>query len=449
MKTMAYRNCLLTVLLITLGFNYVDRQFLGLVLQDIKADFSLSDTQLGLLTGITFALFYSTAGIPIARWADRGNRVKIISLAVALWSTAVALCGLATSFVQLLLIRTCVAVGEAGCIPPAQSLIADYFTRDERPRALAIYMLGGPASVVVGYFLAGWLNEFYGWRITFILIGLPGIALAAWVWLGLKEPRFAPRPAKISDEPVSALAGRLPPVQPQPSMKEVCVTLWKSSTFRHLLIGFSVVSFFNWGIGQWQAAFFVRSFGLQTGELGTWFALIYGVGGVLGTYWGGNWASRYAASNERLQLRAIALAYVGFGGVSVGTYLAPQLYVSFGLLGLGVLGGSAVFGPLFATIQTIVPDRMRALAIALIYLFSNLVGIGLGPLLVGAISDAFQSSHGTESLRYSMLAMCPGYLWGAWHLYWGSRTVMQDLGNDTHPQGTSAYVGHTERPIRS
>src|SRR5688500_18999239 len=185
-----YKQYLLAVLLVVLASNYVDRLALGLLLQDIKVDLSLSDTQLGLLSGIAFALFYSVMGIPIARWADRGNRVLIISATASLWSVMVALCGFAGSFIQLLLIRIGIAVGEAGCIPPAHSLIADHFSRAERPRAVSIYMLGTPISIIIGYFLAGWLNELYGWRATFVILGLPGVAIAALAWLTLREPRL-------------------------------------------------------------------------------------------------------------------------------------------------------------------------------------------------------------------------------------------------------------------
>src|SRR5690349_15063721 len=178
MRKPAYRNYLLGVLSVVLAFNFVDRLALGLMLEAIKVDLHLSDTQLGLLTGIAFALFYSVMGIPIARWADRGNRVTIITVTTALWSVAVALCGMAGSFVQLLLIRVAVAVGEAGCVPPAFSLMADYFSRAERPRATAIYGLGGPLSGIVGFFLAGALYEIYGWRVTFVLLATPGLVLA-------------------------------------------------------------------------------------------------------------------------------------------------------------------------------------------------------------------------------------------------------------------------------
>jgi MFS family permease len=434
----AYRNYLLTILMVILAFNYVDRLALAVVLQDIKVEFSVSDTQLGLLSGIAFALFYSLMGLPIARWADRGNRVIIITVTTLLWSVAVALCGVAGSFLQLLLIRVGVAVGEAGCIPPAHSLIADYFTREERPRAVARYMQGGPLSVVIGYCLAGWLVQLYGWRVTFILLGLPGLVLAALAWLTLREPRSA----QLNAQSVTDTAASL---QAQPSLREVCVTLWANRSFRHLLFCVSIVYFFTQGIGQWQPAFFMRSYGMGAGELGTWFTVIWGLGGVIGTYLGGEWACRYAARNERLQLKVMGIAYAVFGGISAGVYLSPNRYLALGLLGLASVGVNTTSGPLFATIQTLVPDRMRALSVALIYLFANLVGFGLGPLAAGALSDAFRSWVGDESLRYALLALCPGYLWGTWHLWQGSRTVTRDLeifqtGSDACPQDVQRVV---------
>jgi len=418
MKEARYKKYLLGVLLVILAFNYVDRLALGLVLQSIKADLHLSDTQLGFLGGIAFALFYSVMGIPIARRADKGNRVLIIAVTTLLWSAAVALCGLAGTFWHLLLIRVGVAVGEAGSIPPAQSLIADYFQRAERPRAVGIYMLGASLSTVIGYFGAGWLNELYGWRTTFAVLGLPGLGLAALAWFTLREPRDSAleMPLETPDSPSSDV-----------SLKEVCVVLWSNHTFRHLLFCFSVVSFFGYGILQWQPAFFIRSYGLQTGELGLWFAIIYGLGGVLGTYWGGELASRYAANDEGLQLKAMALGYSSFGVISLMVYLSPNHYLAFALMAIASVGGSAATGPLFATIQTLVPKRMRATAIALIYLCANLIGMGLGPLVAGTLSDLLQPIAGEESLRYALLALSPGYVWGGWHLLRASKTICGDL----------------------
>lgn len=434
---------MLTVLMAVLASNVVDRAALGLVLQDIKEDLSLTDTQLGLLTGLAFALFYSVMGIPIARWADRGNRVTIIALTTGLWSTAVALCGTASSFIHLLVLRISVAVGEAGCIPPAHSLIADHFSRAERPRAVAVYMLGAPLSVVIGYFVAGWLNEFYGWRVMFAMLGIPGVVLALVAWLTLREPRretaidksarppaVAPPPIRSSDS-VAGSSG-------EPSVKEVCVTLWANRTFRHLLICFSVTSFFAYGLGQWQPAFLIRTFGLTTGELGSWLTLIYGLGGVLGTYWGGELASRRAANDERLQLRGMAVVFCCLAVISACIYLVSNQYWAFALMAVTAVGGTIVSGPLFATIQTLVPMRMRAMSIALIYLFANLVGMGLGPLAAGALSDGLRPLYGDDSLRYALFALSPGYLWGAWHLWRGSRTVARDVESSNLADHSSA-----------
>lgn len=423
----AYRNYLLAVLLVTLAFNNVDRLALGLVLEDLKADFHLSDTQLGLLSGIAFALFYSVMGIPIARWADRGNRVTIISLTAALWSAGVVLCGMAASFLQLLLIRIGVAVGEAGCMPPAHSLIADHFSRAERPRAVAIYMMGAPLSMAIGYFLAGALNQRYGWRMMFVMLGVPGLALAALAWLTLREPRRLRASATASAATAAA---------PAHSLKQVLVTLWRNATFRCLWCCFSVTCFFGYGLVQWQPTFFIRSFGVGTGELGAWFALIYGLGGLAGTYLGGMLASRYATNNEPLQLKAMGFMFAGFGFCMAGIFLSPDKNLAFGLTAVAAIGGNMTNGPLFATIQTLVPERMRAMAMALIYLFGNLIGLGLGPLAVGALSDAFRPWGAGESLRYALLALCPGYLWGAWYLWRASRTVTRDLEAVMEPART-------------
>ena len=414
MRQDIYKKYLLVVLMCVLAFNSQDRSALGLVLQNIKVDLSLSDTQLGLLTGIAFALLYAIMGIPLARWADRGNRVTLIALTVALWSLMVCVSGMATSFVQLLLIRVGVAVGEAGCMPAANSLIPDYFSRAERPRAVAIFLLGTPLSFVAGYCLAGRLNELYGWRVMFVLLGLPGVGLAALIRLTLREPRDD-KPARDS---VYTSA---------PTLREVALRLWANKTYRNLLFFFSVSVFFNNGIFQWQPAFFIRSYHVQTAELGTWFALIYGFGSLVGTYLGGHLVSRYAPHNERLQLKVLAVVCLANVVLFSSVYLSHSSSLALALLGLIFLAGTATNAPLFAMIQSLVPERMRAMSIALIFLFANLLGLGLGPLAVGAVSDAFRSWAGDESLRYALLVLCPGYLWAAWHSWQASKNVTADL----------------------
>jgi MFS transporter, Spinster family, sphingosine-1-phosphate transporter len=193
-----YKGYLLTLLTVIYAFNFVDRLALGIVLPNIKSDLVLSDTQLGVLSGIAFAIFYAFMGVPIACWADRGNRVLIIALTTALWSIAVAVCGLAETFAQLLLVRIGVAVGEAGAFAPGMSLLSDYFERSERPQAVAIYLLAWPLSCIIGYLVAGWLNETYGWRLTFGFLAAPGILLAVAARFTLTEPRIDRLPGDVS-----------------------------------------------------------------------------------------------------------------------------------------------------------------------------------------------------------------------------------------------------------
>jgi len=275
---------------------------------------------------------------------------------------------------------------------------------------------------LVVYFLAGGLNQLYGWRNMFVMLGLPGLIPAAIALVTLREPR---RDRAAVQQPVT----------PQFSFAHVLATLWGNTTFRHLLLCFAAMNFFGSGISQWQPAFLMRSFGLKTGELGSWFSVIYGVGGLLGTYLGGELATRHAAGNERLQLRAMALAYVVFGLVSGLIYLSPNRFVAFALIAVAAIGGATTNGPLFATIQTLVPPKMRATSIAGIYFFANLIGAGLGPLVAGALSDAMSSRYGPESLRYALLALTPGYFWGAWHVWRASRTVTRDLAYINPHQG--------------
>lgn len=408
------RSWLLLVLLLALALNSSDRLVLGLVLQDIKLDLHLSDTQLGLMTGIAFALFYSVVGLPIARWADRGDRLTILAVTTALWSLAMALSGAVQSFAQLLVVRVCVAVGEAGCIPPAQSLIADHFTRAERPRAVSFFMLGGCLSALIGYLVAGRVAEAYGWRMAFVAVGAPGLALALLARLTLKDPRRRAGPATATEEAAPPLSAAL---------RE----LWRNRTFVRLTAAVSAIAFFGNGIMQWQPAFFIRSFHLSTGQLGAILAPLYGLAGAVGLLAGGFLASAWAPGDERRQLRALGLVYVLMTLVQAGIYLAPSPVASLTLAGAASVGGGLATGPLFATVQTLVASRLRALAIAVVYLCSNLIGLGFGPLAAGLISDALQPWAHAAALRWSLLILSPGYLCAALALWLASRSVERDI----------------------
>jgi MFS family permease len=409
-----YRSRMLTLLAMVYAFHFIDRGILTLLIEDIKRDMQLTDTQVGLLTGMAFALFYSTLGIPIARWADRGNRITIISLATALWSAMVVCCGLAGTYLQLLAARIGAAVGEAGCVPPAQSLIADYYERKERARAMALYMVGGQASIILTSAVAGWLNQLYGWRVAFLVLGAPGLLLALLVRFYLHEPRL------------SAGAVRPAAAAPVGYLTEFKI-LWRQRAFRHLTIGFTLITFFGAGIGQWMPPFLIRTYGINTAELGAWYGLIWGVGGVVGTYAGGHLASRYAADDERLQLKAMAGLLAGFIPLYLGIYLVHNIHVVFGLMTVGALLLTAMVAPLFALLQQVVSANMRAMAIAVALLLSNLIGMGVGPVVVGAISDFLAPRLGDGSLRAALVIWTPGYLWAVAHLLRARRYVCEEI----------------------
>lgn len=412
MPKLAYKHYMLGLLTVVAVFNYLDRFVLSLLLEPIKQDLQLSDSQLGLLTGFAFALFYAVAGIPIARWADRGNRNTVVTMTTALWSAMVALCGLVGNYTQLLLVRVGVAVGEAGCFPPAQSLIADYFDRAERPRAMAIYWLCSPIAMIIGYIGGGWLAESVGWRMTFIVMGVPGVLLAILVKLSLREPRLKQKSTVVVA---------------QPSLKDVLNTLWQQCAFRHIVIAFCVSYFFSMGITVWVPTFFRRSHGMETGELGIWLALAWGVCGLFGTYLGGELTSRYAAHKEALQMRAVAFVFVLWGLLYVMVYLSSHKYVALAFMAASGFVIALTNGPVFSAIQSLVNGRMRSVAIALVFLLANLIGLGLGPLAVGALSDLLMPMFGEESLRYALVLLLPGFLWVAYHYWKAANTIEADI----------------------
>ena len=412
---MKYTRYLLGLLTAIYAFNWMDRMTLGIVQENIKLSLGLTDTELGLLSGLAFALFYAVMGVPIASWSDKGDRPSIISITTALWSVLVSLSAVAGNFFQLLLIRVGVSVGEAGCVPPAHSLIAEYFDRPERPRAVSVYVQGPQIAMVVGYVAAGWLDEIVGWRATFVIIGLPGLALAALAHMTLSEPR-------------RGYAHKVDPIQPASANTwEVLKTLWSNSAYRHLLICYSVWYFFGYGLFQWQPTFFMRSHGMSPGEVGTWFSLIFGLVGAAGVYIGGELATRYAPRREKLQLRGCGLALAVFAILTAGSLAVSTRYMALWLLGLASFGGNICQGPIVSTIQTLIAPRMRAMSIALLLFFANLIGLGLGPLAAGALSDTLKPWVGIESLRYALLILCPGYFWAAWHAWHAGSTVETEI----------------------
>ena len=413
MIKVAYKNYVLGLLVLVGTVTMFERFIFALVLEPIKKELLLSDSQLGLMTGLAFAGFYAIAGIPIARWADTGNRSTITALAVGLLGLMVSLCGMVGSFFQLLLVRAGVAIGEAGVVPAGQSLLSDYFDRSQRPFAMAIYSSFFGISIITGYLLGGYLVEAYGWRLTFVMMGLPGIVVAVIVKLTLKEPRLK---QTVAD------------TQYTPSYGKVARTLYRQATFRQIFIGFCVAYFFNMGTSQWVPTFFIRSYGMTSAEVGAWLALTFGGFGILGVIAGGHVATRYLACKERLQMRLLAISSAGYGLATMGVYVAPNQTLALSFIALSAFIGSFGNGPVFAAIHALVNERMRSLTVALTFLFANLIGFGLGPLALGILSDALYQSFGQESLRYALLIFAPGSLWMAFHYWRASNTIESDIG---------------------
>lgn len=415
MFTILYKRYVLSALMLVSTLNVLDRALMVLLLQPIKEDLHLSDSELGFLTGIAFGLFYATLGVPIARWADRGNRVNIISLAISLWGATVMLCLFVTNFVQLVFARIAAAIGESGCMPPSYSLVGDYFPGPaERTRAMSIYMLADPTCILLSFMAGGWVNEHYGWRTAFFLIGIPAPIVAAIVKMSVKEPRTT---KKVTSTPAL----------PTPRMTDVLRMLWHQRASRHLSIG--IILFFTMGVGltPWYAVFLMRNHGMGTAELGVWLGLIFGLGGIAGTLLGGHVAARWFSRNDSGQIRLSAFVLGCLVPLDSIFLCVPGKYQALAALIPVTLAGSYIFGPTFSLMQRLVPDRMRATTMAVVMLLGNLIGMGVGPQTVGLLSDGLKPAAGADSLRYAMMAVSFVALWSAWHFWKVGSTVETDL----------------------
>lgn len=419
-----YKRYALALLVVVYVFNFIDRTILSILLEPIKNEFSLSDTQLGFLSGLAFALFYTILGIPIARWADRGVRRTIIALAVFVWSGMTALTGFAQSFSMLLAARIGVGIGEAGCSPPAHSLLSDYFPSERRATALATYSLGIPIGSGVGYLAGGWLAEWFDWRTAFIVVGLPGIVLAGIVQLTLREPIRG-----AYDDAAHTPDANKPAIP----LGQVIRFMLSLPSFRHMAFGAALHSFYGYGAGAFNPAFFVRSHGLSTGEIGTWLAAIGFTGGVLGTYLGGFLSDRIAQRDVRWYMWLPALSTAIYVPFAFLLYLWPTPHTALALALPGALLGSMYLGPTFAMTQTLVRPEMRALASAILLFIINLIGLGFGPQGVGILSDMLHSAYGVESLRYALLITVVGFaMWSVLHYTLAARTLAEDLRAKDH-----------------
>lgn len=404
---------MLTLVYVT---NFVDRQILSILLPDIKAAFNVSDTYLGFLSGLSFALFYATLGIPIAMWADRGNRRNIITLALSIFSVMTALCGLAANFFQLAAARIGVGVGEAGASPPSHSVIADLFPPEERGTAMGIFAMGVNIGIMIGFFAGGWINELYGWRIAFMAVGFPGLMIAVFVRIFLKEPVRGASEGRAAESRVEA-----------PSVMVSAGTFLRVRSLRHIAFGAALNAFVGYGAITWLPTFLHRSYEMPSSDIGTSLSVIIGVGGGLGTFLGGYLADVLSKRDIRWNLWVPAAAILvsmpfTFGVFLSGTSSATLLYFI-----IPAMVGTIYLGPCLAMVQALVPLRMRTVASAILLFIINIIGMGLGPQMVGIISDLLTDRFAEESMRYALFIAGFVNIWSAVHFFIGASSLPKDL----------------------
>jgi MFS family permease len=412
--SVGYRNYVLGVLFTVYVINFIDRQVMSVFIDPIKAEFGASDTAMGVLVGFAFALFYTVAGIPIARWADRGNRRSIIALGLAIWSGMTVASGLARSFVQLAVARIGVGIGEAAGSPPAHSLISDYFPLNKRATALGVYASGVYVGSAIAYIGGGYLAAHFDWRVAFYALGAPGLLFALVVRFTVREP-----PRGYSERGAGSAATTTFP--------ETLRHLLGCRSWVYLVIGSSFLSILGYGVLMWGYPFFGRVHGMPPVEIGIWLGVIVGVGGSLGAYGGGRLVDRLGNVDPAWYLRLPALLTAVAMPFGLAFLLAADNGWSFAFFfPFYVL--SNVYVPAMHTInQNLAKLRMRSTAAAIMLFIVNIVGAGAGPLIVGVLNDSYAPRFGDEAIRYSLLTISSAGPLGAFFLYLSSRHLVADL----------------------
>jgi MFS family permease len=418
--SLAYRSYVLVILVVVYTFNFIDRQIVGILAVPIKTELHLSDSQLGLMGGLAFALFYTFLGIPIARLADRVSRTGIMTAALALWSLMTAVCGLTHSFAQLFLARLGVGVGEAGGVAPAYSLICDYFPPKERARALSVYSFGIPIGAAAGIALGGFITSLMSWRMAFFIVGLAGLLLTPLLKLTVREPARGVFDLHLNPAAETAKGGAAP------SLFEVLAVLAGRPSFWGLSLGAASASMMGYGLFFWMPSFAVRSFHLTLLQASLIYGVLVLVGGLFGIWLGGVLADKYGEPRKALYALIPAAAFVATIPFYVAGVLSTTLWISITVLLVPTALGLVWLGPVLAAVQHLVPANMRATASALFLFINNLIGIGLGTTLIGVVSDMMRVRFGSESLRYAILAGTGFYLIAATLLFLASRRLDAD-----------------------
>ncbi len=410
----AVRNYTLAVIVLIYASSHVDRQIVSILAESIKQDLLLSDSQLGFLIGLSFALFYATLGIPIAILADRYSRRNIIAISVIVWSGMTALSGLAANFFQLALARIGVGIGEAGSSPPSHSMIADLYPLEKRGAAMGIYAAGINLGVLIGFLVGGFIDEWYGWRMAFFIVGVPGIFLGLLMFLTVREPMRSSPPKPL----------------PKNLFKEVWntfVLMMSIPSLRHIVIGCTLVVFVGYGTTYWNGVFFRRLHGLSPSETGVLLALIGGIIGGVGTFFGGWLADRLAQRDQRAYVWLTAAVKILIAPFVAWFYFETDTRIAAYLLAFIAFFGGFYLSVSFAMTQTLLPPASRALGAAILLFCINIIGLGLGPFVVGILSDFFSAEHGADGLRYALVIVTLLNIWGSYHYYLAGRSLRADL----------------------
>jgi len=470
--TKAYRKYVLGLLLVVYIFNFIDRTIINILTEPIKESFGVEDWQMGLLGGPAFAILYTFVGIPIARFSERNHRVWIIAASVALWSLMTVLCGFAISFFALFLFRIGVSIGEAGCSPPANSIIADYFVPKERSTAVSVYALGIPLGNMVAYVFGGFVvgsldgatigamfnswnwtwasglldwQSIEGWRVAFVVVGVPGIIVAILVKMSIKEPpRGYTDPLEMQNKE-------------QVGFVEVLKILKTKPSYWHITMGVTIASFVNYGVGQFFVSFLIRTHEMSIFDASVKIAMALALMASIGTYMSGYLADKYADRFPKALALIPMFAVAGVIPMHVTGYMTDSLWLAVPLLMVGQMLLYTYLCPLYAVPSGVVDSRMRATAVAVTLFIVNLLGYGLGPPLIGALStilnatflsgidpalslEACKASNLTTAaqaacdsanavgLQWSMIIFKCMYIWSVFHFYMASRTIQRDMG---------------------
>lgn len=427
------RAFILLLLCMVAAVNLADRQLITILITPIKHEFNVSDTTMGLLTGMAFAAVYVTAGLPIAYWSDRGSRRSVIAASVGVWSLMTMLCGLTQSFTQLAMARMGVAFGEAGCNPGSHSIIADLYGLHNRAKAIGFYNASASIGVGLGLFAGGALIMHFEWRTVFVLVGAPGLLLALFIRLAAPEP-----PRGLSD----------PHLIKEPALPLLDTLRWlgRLRAFRFLALSAMACAIVNYGIQSWAATFFLRVHGVAASEIGAKLGTASAIGLLAGTILSGIIADQLSRKDLRWHMRIAAGGMVLAIPFAVAFLLTSNRNLAFTMYGLAIGLLSVWATPIHTLTQTVAKARMRGLAAAIVAFFLNVLGYGLGPLVVGIFNDRLQPRFGNESIRYSLLILLAGAIGAAIVCLSTNRTLLADYAR-TQSRLTSPEVPATAAPL--